>query len=772
VSGSTSPNDPAVTARLAELEATVVAQQAALEAEHAALEAERERRAAAEAERDRLRDAYEALKIQVELAHRRLVIAKAERVDTTQLELEFAAKLAELDQLAGLVEPETDATGGEGGAAGDKPKRRRGRRCELHKVIGEERIEIPNPIYEGKFERIGAEEETTKLKWRRGGLVRVVIARLKYRTTPSAATANEHLSAVDVSAVINATEVAVASEPMTAPEDATSSTIEVPEVDATSSAQPSPIEVPPTQLVTSPVASSATSPEVVAPVRHSAAATANENLSAADVSAVISATEVAVASEPMTAPEDATSSTIEVPEVDATSSAQPSPIEVPPTQLVTSPAASVAALPEVVAPVPTSPSSADQAVGDSITDSPTIVTAAMPPQLLPGSYALPSLLAHIASDKLCDGLPLHRQEDRFARLGATIYRSTMARWLEEIGAIVGATIVEAMRKEALATAFCIATDATGVLVQPDPRPDKKRQPCRRAHFFVQIADADHVFFEYTPVETSKVVSELFRGFSGFVQADAKSVYDVLYRLPNQRDRIDDDPPDLAVRYEVGCWSHARTKLWEAAVTTQDPVAREGLARIMRMFQLDRRWKALSPDERKALRERHLRPHVVAFFAFAEEAYERMKHQRGLLRSALGYCVRQKDALMRFLDDGRLEMTNNHSERQLRRVAVGRKAWLFVGSDDHGQAAGNLLTLIASARLHKLDPELYLRDVFRVLPHWPRERYLELAPRYWSATRARLDPKELDQELGPLTVPEPALPTAIPSPIPAELRPAP
>jgi hypothetical protein len=98
----------------------------------------------------------------------------------------------------------------------------------------------------------------------------------------------------------------------------------------------------------------------------------------------------------------------------------------------------------------------------------------------------------------------------------------MARWLEEVGAIMGATLVEAMRKEALATAFCIATDATSVLVQPDPRPDKKRQPCRHAHFFVQIADADHVFFEYTPVETSNVVSELFRGFSGFIQANASS----------------------------------------------------------------------------------------------------------------------------------------------------------------------------------------------------------------------------------------------------------
>jgi transposase len=680
VSGSTSPNDPAVTARLTELEATVVAQRVALEAE-------RELRAAAEAERDRLREAYEALKIQVELAHRRLVIAKAERVDTTQLELEFAATLAELDKLAGLVEPETDATGDEGGAAGDRPKRRRGRRCDLHKVVGEERIELPDPIYEGKFERIGAEEETAKLKWRRGGLVRVVIARLKYRTTPPAA-----------------------------------------------------------RMV------------VAIP-------------SAADASSATGAAEVEVASATMAAPEDTTRSTVEVANVDATTSANASTVDVPPTERTISSAAP-AITPDAPALVPAAPAIADP-TADSNTSKPTIVTAAMPPQLLPGSYALPSLLAHIASDKFCDGLPLHRQEDRFARLGATIHRSTMARWLEEVGAIMGATLVEAMRKEAMANAFCIATDATGVLVQPDPRPDKKRQPCRRAHFFVQIADADHVFFEYTPIETSKVVSELFRDFSGFIQADAKSVYDVLYRLPHERDLFDDGSPDLAIRHEVGCWSHARTKLWEAAVATQDPVAREGLARIMRMFQLERRWKDGSPDERKALRDRHLRPHVVAFFEFAEEAYERVKHQRGLLRSALGYCTRQKDALIRFLEDGRLEMTNNHSERQLRKVAVGRKAWLFVGSDDHGQAAGNLLTLIASARLHKLDPEAYLRDVFRVLPHWPRERYLELAPRYWSATRARLDPDELEQEIGPLKIPEAPLPIASTAvPLPAELAPAP
>lgn len=669
VGGSTSTIDPTIALRLVELEATVAAQQAALEAE-------REQRVAVEAERDQLRDAYEALKIQVELAHRRLTIAKAERIDTQQLELEFAATLAKLDELADLeklreqLKSENEDPGGQGGFKPTGAKKQGGR-CGLRKIVGEERIDVSNPVYEGKVERLSI-EESSQVMWRRGGLVRVIFERVKYKTTSPA-----DESAAPASVLVP--DLALASTSVSTPDDRASSS-----TDSAGTAEASP-------------ATSASTDDDDAP-RYTTSMTASG-----------------------------------IPRTSIT----------PPRSV---------ALAEAV---------------DSNGATPTIVTAPMPPQILPGSYALPSLLAHIASDKFCDGIPLYRQEDRFARLGFTIHRSTMARWLEQLGAIVGATIVEAMRKEALATAFCIATDATGVLVQPIPRKDKKRQPCRRAHFFVQIADADHIFFEFTPVENSEVVSELFRGFSGFVQADAKSVYNVLYRPPDQRDDVDDDAADLAVCREVGCWSHARRGAWEAAVATQDVVAREVLARIMLMFKLERVWNERDPDERKALRDRYLRPLVVSYFEFVENEYERVKHQRGLLRSALGYCVRQKEALMRFLDDGRLEMTNNRSELQLRRVATGRKAWLFVGSDDHGQAAGNLLTLIASARLHKLDPEAYLRDVFRVLPYWPRDRYLELAPRYWQRTRARLDPAALDCEIGWLKIP-PALDTAKPAAIPAEL----
>lgn len=641
---TTSALDPIVAARLAALEALVAEQRTALDEARAARAAEQAAHDATKAERDRLREAYDALTREVELARRRLVVAKAERVDTAQLELEFAATLAKLDALTRKAEDEIGEKpeGGERTRTKQKP---RGRRDLTQLDVPEERIEIPDPLLEGKAARLGTAEESVGLRWKRGGLVRVVFARVKYDATTPAMT-----------------ETPAATAPAGEAPSATSS-----------------IAVTP---------SAGTEAEALAP----------------------------------------------------------------------SPGSEQA--PTVRTPTCTSDELAALVASDPRTAGAVIVTAPMPPRLIDRSYATPSLIAHIASDKFCDGLPLHRQEDRFARLGVPIDRGTMCRWLEEAGGTVGATIVEAMRKEALGSAHCIATDATGIRVQPEPRADKQSQPCRRAHFFVQIADADHVFFEFTPEETSPVVHRMFAGYTGFVQADAKSVFDVLFRVAEDRARplVEGLPNRKAACTEVACWSHARTKLWETAVATQDVVAREALARIMRMFHLDAMWKNRLPDVRKDLRDRYLRAHVTSFFAFVEEAFVEAQHRRGMLRSALGYCRNQKAALMRFLDDGALEMTNNRSERQLRRVATGRQAWLFVGSDLHGHTSGALLTLIASARLHRLDPEVYLRDVFRALPHWPRDRYLELAPRYWRITRARLRRDELDAEIGWLTIPAPPLPT--------------
>jgi transposase len=382
----------------------------------------------------------------------------------------------------------------------------------------------------------------------------------------------------------------------------------------------------------------------------------------------------------------------------------------------------------------------------------TLVTAELPPTIIDRSIGTPSLFAHIIVDKLDRGLPLYRQEEELDDIGIPIDRSLMSRWLEHLGGILGATILHAMKADALSTALCLSTDATGILVQQGRDPaTKARRPCKKGHYFVQIADRDAVFFEYTERETSAAVRELFRGFSGYVQADAKNVYDVLFREPDAAP----DPDDPSERKEVGCLAHARRYFWEAAAVAKEPIAREGLFRLGRIFEMDANWKGEPPSKRKIMRQQFLAPELEAFFDFVRVEWEKVKHQRGLLRSALGYAKNHETALKRFLEDGRLKLDNNASERALRKIAVGRKNWLFVGSDDHAQSTANLLSMIASAKLHDLDAEEYLRDVFRVLPLWPTDRYLELAPQNWVTTRARLDAAEVEREIGWLTIPPPA-----------------
>lgn len=374
-------------------------------------------------------------------------------------------------------------------------------------------------------------------------------------------------------------------------------------------------------------------------------------------------------------------------------------------------------------------------------------TAAVPAELLPRCIATADTLAHILTSKYCHGLPLYRLEQIFDRLGLKIARGQMCRWVEELGAIFGATVVHAAREEAFATAFCIATDATGFAIQPGPSEDGKRRPCRRGHYFALLADRDHIFFEFKAKETSAEVRAMFRGFEGYVQADAKSVYDALFRPPDPDDP-DDDGCD---RVETGCWSHLRRKFWEAAFGDH-VVAREALMRIARIFELDAEYRKHPPSKIKELRDRHLRPHVDAFFEFALVEHQKVKHARGSLRSALGYAVRQRGALTAFLDDGRLRLDNNHTESALRKVVLIRDAALFAGSDEHAESAGHILSLVASARLHNLDPEPYLRDLIRLLPFWPRDRFLELAPKYWAATRATLDLEQLRRPVGVIDVP--------------------
>jgi len=373
----------------------------------------------------------------------------------------------------------------------------------------------------------------------------------------------------------------------------------------------------------------------------------------------------------------------------------------------------------------------------------TIVTAPLPPLLIRRGLLAPSMLAHVIVQKFRFGMPYFRQEEQLDADGISLDRGTMARSSEEVGACFGA-IVLACADDARKHAFCLSTDATGVSIRPEPLPDGRRQACRKGHFFVVLADKKHIFFEFQAKHTSAAVCEMFRGFSGYVQADAHAIYDALFR----GDAVDDasDAPT-----EVACWSHVRRRFWEAAVSGF-AVGREGLLRIRKLYQLDQSWSDLPPAARLQKRKAVLEPLVTEFFDWIGKQDDLTSNTRGLVSKALGYADRQQLALRRFLEDGRLRMDNNLSENALRTVATGRKAWLFFGSDDTAEAAANLYSLIASCKLHGLDPERYLAEIIHVMPHWPRDRFLELAPAYWANTRARLDPTEIEAELGFITVP--------------------
>ena len=377
-----------------------------------------------------------------------------------------------------------------------------------------------------------------------------------------------------------------------------------------------------------------------------------------------------------------------------------------------------------------------------------VVIAPKPRELYERGMLAPSFIAHLLAKKYRWGMPFHRAARELLADGIRLDDSTMCRYAEHVGASLGG-IVEACAAEARQTAFCLSTDATGVAIQPTPLADGKRQACAKGHFFVVLADKDHVFFEYQPKHTSQAVCSMFQGFKGYIQADANAVYDALFR-GEARTGDDDKPPD-----EVGCWAHARRKFWEAAVTIKDTASREALLRIRTMFKLEQEWADLPPKQRHERRQRVTRPMLEEFFAWSAGVFERVKAERGPVATAFGYAIRQREPLLRFLDDGRLRPDNNAAERALRgSIAVGRKAWLFFGSDDHAQAAANIFSLVASCELHGLDVESYLADVIRLMPLWPRDRYLELAPRYWTRTRARLDPCELELAIGHVTVPPP------------------
>jgi transposase len=343
--------------------------------------------------------------------------------------------------------------------------------------------------------------------------------------------------------------------------------------------------------------------------------------------------------------------------------------------------------------------------------------APLPGCLWPYVMADTSAIAHVIVSKYDDLLPLNRQERISMREGFVLPRSTQCGWLGASYELLY-RIVDAMWEEARRTAFCIATDATGA-------PVRAKGACVNWHVFVMIADKDHIVFRPTREHTSDTMETMFEGFHGHLLADAAPIYDVLYR---EHDVI-----------EVGCWSHARRYFWRALGSDRER-AMEALAIIAELFEVAEACRDIPMPKRTRERAARAGP-VLALFDRWIERHRAEVDERGPLDKAIGYYTNQREALRRFLTDGRLRLDNNISEQQVRNLVLGRANWTFFENRNGLAWYATFRSLIASCVLHGINAEQYLEEVLRLAPHWPTTRVIELAPKYWARTRASLDERQ-------------------------------
>jgi hypothetical protein len=239
---------------------------------------------------------------------------------------------------------------------------------------------------------------------------------------------------------------------------------------------------------------------------------------------------------------------------------------------------------------------------------------------------------------------------------------------------------------------------------------------------VLVAPTRHVLFEYTPRHDSDAVDDVLAGYKGYIVADAHAVYDHLYASGDVT--------------EVNCWAHCRRYFFKAM--TSDPKrAATALDLIGMLFRIERTLANSPRKKKEAIRKKRSQPIVESFLSWCD-AEASLVLDDTPISDGIRYARNQRVGLSRFIEDGRLPIHNNLSELALRSEAIGRKNWLFVGSDEGGEVNACFVSLLASCRLCSVEPWSYLRDILCLLPQWPDHRVLELSPIEWAKTRERKD----------------------------------
>jgi transposase len=348
-----------------------------------------------------------------------------------------------------------------------------------------------------------------------------------------------------------------------------------------------------------------------------------------------------------------------------------------------------------------------------------IVQAAAPSRPIDRGLAGPGLLAHVLVSKYADHQPLYRQSEIYAREGVDLDRSTLAGWVGATSELL-APLVDAVRDHVMAASKLHADDTPVPVLAPGTGKTKT------GRLWTYVRDdrpsddktAPAVWFAYSPDRKGEHPKQHLKLYRGALQADAYSGFHHLY----EGGKI----------YEVACWAHARRKFHEIHIAHASPTTTEAIERIGVLYAIEKEIRGSTPEIRKAVRQARAKPLLDSMRLWLEAALTKLSRKSDTA-AAIRYALSRWRALTRYVDDGTLEIDNNAAERALRVVALGRKNYLFAGSDAGGERAAAIYSLLGSAKLNGIDPEIYLHHALAQIADHPINRIDELLP--WNVSLA-------------------------------------
>ena len=360
----------------------------------------------------------------------------------------------------------------------------------------------------------------------------------------------------------------------------------------------------------------------------------------------------------------------------------------------------------------------------------TMVQAPMPELPIPRGMVDASFLAHIVVAKFCDHLPLYRQAGIYARSGLDIDRSQLAEWLGHVAWLLR-PLVELIAAHVMAGRVIHADDTPVDVLAPGTGKTKT------GRLWVYLRDERNhagsapaaVLYRYTPDRKGEHCRTELGHFTGWLHADGYAGFARLYEIAGMKSSdaaLMHGPPRVA---EVACWSHVRRGFWDEWASHKSAIAKQALDRIGALFDIEHTIAGHSADIRRAVRQRTARPKIDELATWLDAQLQKIPGKSDLA-GAIRYARSRWHALSRYLDDGRLEISNNAAENQIRPAALGRKNWLFCGSDAGGERAAAFYTLVRTARLNGVEPEAWLTDVIARIGAHPINRLAEFLPWHW------------------------------------------